>query len=159
MAVAPGGFVAQTEGEITPAAAGTAKTILMVNAAANRSIKVDEIGIGFVGVTAGAKPVLVEVVESTAAGAGAGSSSVTPRKTENSTTVTVQATAAKGYTSEPTVLLPIREWLIHPQASGLIQLPLARELTSRVGGGIGLRVTFATAETTVNIRGYIEFEE
>lgn len=158
MSVSPAGFVAQTEGEVAPAAAGTPKTFLNVIAAANRRFMITELGIGFVGVTAAAKPVLVELVSSTQATAGT-SSAVTPRAIVVSNASTVQSTAAKTYTVEPTVLTPVREWLVHPQAPLVVQFPLGREAISAIAGGLALRVTFATGETTVNGRAYIEFEE
>lgn len=144
---------------VAAAAAGTAKTVLNVIAAANRAVKITEVGIGFVGASGTAKPVLVELCTSTQAGAGAGSSAVTPAPTDPGDATTVQATAAKGYTTEPTVLTPIRRWRVHPQNGREQQLPLGREPRTDVGKAICLRVTFETGETTTNIDSYIEFEE
>jgi hypothetical protein len=104
---------------VTAAAAGTAKTVLNVIAAANRAVVVTEVGIA----------------------------------------QTVQATAAKGYTTEPTVLTAVRRWRVHPQAGQVVQLPLGREVRSNVAKGVCLRVTFESGETTTNIDSYMEFEE
>lgn len=153
-----GRWVVQTEGEITPAAAGTAKTFLNVISGASLPVKVRELGIAFVGISATAKPVLVELCQSTQATAGT-SSAVTPRDENASTTNTATVTAAKNYTAEPTVLTPIREWLVHPQLLFVVQFPLSQEPIAAVSKGLCIRVTFATAETVVNGRCYMAIED
>lgn len=158
MAAGAAGFVAIADG-VTAAAAGTAKTVLNVIAASNRRFIVTEMGVGFIGASGSAKPVLVELCTSTQATAGSGSSSVTPAATDAGNAVTVQATANKGYTSEPTALTAIRRWRVHPQAGFVIQFPLGREPAPDVNKGICIRVTFETGETTTNVDSYLEFEE
>lgn len=157
-AVGSSGWVAIGDA-VTAAAAGTAKTVLNVIAAANRRVKATEVGIGFIGASGTAKPVLVELCTSTQAGAGSGSSAVTIATTDPGDASTVQATAAKGYTSEPTVLTAIRRWRVHPQAGAVVQFPLGREPSTDIAKGICLRVTFESGETTTNIDCYLEFEE
>lgn len=153
-------FVAQTEGVVALAAAATAKTILSVIAAAGDIITVTEIGIAFDGITASEKPILVELCRSTQAGAGAGSSAVTPRQVRGNPNHTVNSTAAKGYTTEPTVLTPVREWLIDPNKGGLIlPFPMGREVESLDGDAVCIRCTIQTSGAAVNARAYIEFEE
>lgn len=158
MAAGSSSWVAVADG-VTAAAAGTAKTVLNVIAAANRRVKVTEVGVGFIGASGAAKPVLVELCTSTQAGAGSGGSSVTPAATDPGDASTVQATATKGLTSEPTVLTAIRRWRVHPQAGMIIQFPLGREPSTDIAKAMALRITFETAETTTNIDSYIEFEE
>jgi hypothetical protein len=158
MAVGIGGWSAVAQG-VTAAAAGTAKTVLNVIAAANRCVKVTEIGVGFIGNLGTAKPVLVELCTSTQAGAGSGSSAVTPAPTDPGDATTVQATAAKGYTSEPTVLTPIRTWRVHPQAGLIVQFPLGREPRTDIAKAVCVRVTFESGETTSTVDAYVEFEE
>jgi hypothetical protein len=158
MPVAPAAFVAQTEGEIAPAAAGTAKTFLNVIAPANTGFRLTELGIAFVGTVAAAKPVLVELCTSTQ-GTGGTSTAVTPRPVNISTTISVTATARKDYSVEPATLVPIREWLVHPQAPLVVQFPLGREPAAVNVNALALRVTFATGETLANGRAYMEIEE
>ena len=158
MSAGAGSFVAVGD-NVSPAPAGTAKSVLKVLAAANRAFKVTEVGVGFIGSTGSAKPVLVELCTGTEAGAGSGSSAVTPAQDDASDGNTVQATAAKGFTSEPTVLTPVRRWRVHPQAGQITQLPLGREVRSGVGKSVCLRVTFETGEATTNVDSYIGFEE
>lgn len=157
MARAPA-FVAVAQG-VTAAAAGTAKTMLNVIAASNRRFVVTEIGVGFIGASGSAKPVLVELCTSTQAGAGSGSSSVTPAAVDAGDATTVQATANKGFTSEPTAYTVIRSWRVHPQAGFVIQFPLGREPGPDVAKAMAIRVTFETGETTTNVDCYLEFEE
>lgn len=157
MAAGASAWTAIADG-VAAAAAGTAKTVLNVIAASNRAVKVTEVGIGFIGASGTAKPVLVELCTSTQAGAGT-SSAVTPAPTDPGDATTVQATAAKAYTAEPTALTAIRRWRVHPQAGQVIQFPLGREPRTDIAKGMCLRVTFETGETTTNIDSYIEFEE
>lgn len=159
MAVGSSGWVAVGQG-VTAASAGTAKTVLNVIAATNRRVKVHEVSVGFIGASGAAKPVLVELCTSTQAGAGSGSSSVTPAKEDASDGSTVQATANKGFTSEPTTYTVVRSWRVHPQA-GLpsVQFPLGREIVCDIAKAVALRVTFETGETTTNIDAAISFEE
>lgn len=158
MAAGAGSFSAVAQG-VTAASAGTAKTVLKVLAATNRAVKITEIGIGFIGASGAAKPVLVELTTNTEGAAGSGSSSVTPAQDDASDGNTVQATAAKGYTGEPTTQTVIRSWRVHPQAGLIVQFPLGREPRSGIAKSICVRVTFESAETTTNIDAYLDFEE
>lgn len=157
MAAGAGAFVAVGQG-MAPAAAGTAKTMLKVLAAANRAVKVTEVGIGFIGASGAAKPVLVELTTNSEGAAGT-VTAVTPAQCDASDGNTVQSTAGKAASVEPTTQTPVRTWRIHPQASGIVQLPLGREIRSGIGKSVCLRVTFETGESTPNVDAYIEFEE
>jgi hypothetical protein len=157
MAAGASGWVAIADG-VAAAAAGTAKTVLNVIAAANRAVKITEVGVGLIGASGSAKPVLVELCTSTQASAGT-STAVTPAATDAGDATTVQATAAKAYSAEPTALTPIRRWRVHPQAGMVVQFPLGREPRSDIAKALALRVTFESGETTTNIDAYIEFEE
>lgn len=158
MAAGASAWAAVAQG-VTAATAGTAKTVLNLISASNRAAKLTEVGIGFIGASGSAKPVLVELCTSTQGGAGSGSSSVTPAPLDPGDASTAQATAAKGYTSEPTTLTVIKSWRVHPQAGLVIQFPLGREPRTGIAKGLALRVTFETGETTTNIDAYYEFEE
>lgn len=86
--------------------ATTAKTVLGIKAATNVCIKVTEVGISFDGATSSNAPVVCESMQSTFAtnGPGTNSTSVTPAKRDTGRAETIQATAAKTWTTEPTVL-------------------------------------------------------
>lgn len=149
------GYKIKTEGAQALAAA-TAETMLMVINAANSVHRIIQWSVAFDGVTATAVPVLVELVSSTQAGAGTSSSAAIVQT--RGLTRTVQASAQRQYTSEPTTLTVLEEYWV--RADGglfMIQYPLGREVEQGVTlDGLGIR---ATAPATVNGRASIEFEE
>ena len=148
------GYVAETTGDIALTAA-TAKTILNVINAANGLIRITEMAVSFDGVSSTAEPVTVELCSSTQATAGT-STSHTIVQTRGPTR-TVQATAARNYTAEPTTLTVIKRWLVHPQTGLFVQFPLGRE-PEQVTTADGLCIR-CTAPANVNVQGYLEFEE
>lgn len=150
------GYLIGTEGGAIALSAATAKTILNVINASNSLVRITEIGVFFDGVTSSAVPVLVELCRSTQATAGT-SSSATIKQTRGAAR-TVQATGAYNYTAEPTVLTFHRQWLVPAfMGSLIVQFPLGRE-PEQVASANGLAVR-VTAPATVNVRGYVEFEE
>ena len=144
----------------TALVAATAKTLVNIIAGANRQCIFCEVSNSFDGVTASAVPVLVELVESTQAGAGTPGTSPTPRLIRG--LGAALATAAESYSAEPTVLTQAKQWLVTPNGGLLVvQFPLGREPQTNVSGSatilaMGLR---DTAPAIVNARAYIEFEE
>ena len=148
------GYVAETNGDVALTAA-TAKTILNVINAANGLIRITEMAVSFDGVSSTAEPVTVELCSSTQATAGT-STSHTIVQTRGPTR-TVQATAARNYTAEPTTLTVIKRWLVHPQTGLFVQFPLGRE-PEQVTTADGLCIR-CTAPATVNVQAYMEFEE
>lgn len=133
----------------------TAKTVLSVIAAANSPFRVIEFSISFDGTSSTAEPVTVELCSSTQATAGS-STSQTPVQTGGATR-TVQASGARNYATEPTVLTTLKRWLVHPQTGITVQFPLGREPEQVVtADALCLRIT---APVAVNCQGYIEFEE
>ena len=148
------GYVAETNGDVALTAA-TAKTILNVINAANGLIRITEMAVSFDGVSSTAEPVTVELCSSTQATAGT-STSHTIVQTRGPTR-TVQATAARNYTAEPTTLTVIKRWLVHPQTGLFVQFPLGRE-PEQVTTADGLCIR-CTAPAAVNVQAYMEFEE
>lgn len=148
------GYVAETNGDVALTAA-TAKTILNVINAANGLIRITEMAVSFDGVSSTAEPVTVELCSSTQATAGT-STAHTIVQTRGPTR-TVQATAARNYTAEPTTLTVIKRWLVHPQTGLFVQFPLGRE-PEQVTTADGLCIR-CTAPATVNVQAYMEFEE
>lgn len=149
------GYTVESNGNIALSAA-TAKTILNVIAASNSLVRITEMSVSFDGATATATPVTVELCKSTQGAAGTSTSHTIAQV--RGPTRTVQATAARNYTAEPTTLTVLKRWLV-PAFNGLlvIQFPLGREpeqVTS--ANGLCLR---CTAPATVNAQGYLEFEE
>lgn len=137
--------------------AATAKTVWNVINAANSLIKIVEFSVSFDGVTSSGVPALVELCSSTQATAGTPGSSPTPTQIRGPLR-TVQATAGVNYSAEPTVLTPLKEWLIPVfNGSWTMQFPLGREPEQiTTADALLLRIT---APAAVNCRGYLEFEE
>lgn len=148
------GYTVETTGDIALTAA-TAKTILSVINAANSLIRLVEIGVSFDGVSGTAEPVTVELCSSTQATTGT-STSQTPVQCRGPTR-TVQASGARNYTAEPTVLTVLKRWLVHPQTGLVIQFPLGRE-PEQVTTADALCIR-CTAPAAVNVQGYLEVEE
>ena len=155
-----------TGGSAIALTAATAKTLMYINSAAANQPSWVEFSVSFDGVTASAIPAVVEVVYGTKATnstPGTASTSFTPVQVRGWPTQASAQTAANACTSEPTVLVSIKQWLVSPNGGLLlVQFPLGREVTGVASGaaisGIqtGVRVT---APAIVNTRGYIEFEE
>lgn len=148
------GYTVESNGAIALSAA-TAKSVLAVISAANSLIRIVEIAACFDGVSGTAVPVTLELCYSTQAGAGTTTAHTIAQV--RGATRTVQATAARNYTVEPTVLTVWKRWLVHPQTGFVIQFPLGREPECVVtADALILR---CTAAATVNFQGYMEFEE
>jgi hypothetical protein len=148
------GYTVESNGDIALSAA-TAKTVLAVINAANSLIRITEISACFDGTSGSAEPVTVELCYSTQATAGTSTSHTIAQI--RGPTRTVQATAARNYTAEPTVLTVWKRWLVHPQTGLVVQFPLGREPECVVtADAICLR---CTAPAAVNFQGYLEFEE
>ncbi len=154
--MAKAGYSAVTGGAVALSAA-TAKSVLGVKSHANFGLDLKKIRVSFDGTSATATPVLVELCYATFAtnSPGTNSTSVTPAQLYGRA-ITVGATAAKTWTTEPTALTALEEWLVTP-AGGLAvyDLPLGDTPDSAVSEGFVLRLT---APAAVNARAGIVFE-
>ncbi|MFC6080909.1 hypothetical protein [Sphaerisporangium aureirubrum] len=147
-------YVIDTNGDIALSAA-TAKTILNAIAASGGLLKIVELSVSCDGTSSTGEPVTVELCASTQAGAGT-STSHTPLQVSGSPR-TANASGARNYSAEPTVLSVRKRWLVHPQGGLLVlQFPLGREPQLKATGGWALR---CTAPAAVNVQGYLEFAE
>lgn len=145
----------------TPFAAPAAvHTFLMAIAPAGHGLALAEWGISFDGVTASAVPVLVEVVNSTQAGAGTAGVSTVVTQVRGRSTGGSAPTMGGNYTAEPTTLVSLRRYYV-PAFMGtfVYQAPLGREIDCDASGGtikgLGIRIT---PPATVNAVGYAEVE-
>ncbi|HEY9367012.1 hypothetical protein [Streptomyces sp.] len=154
--MAKAGYSIVTGGAVALSAA-TAKSVLGVKSHANFGLDLKKFKVGFDGVTASAVPVLVELCYATFAtnSPGTASTSVTPAQIYGRS-VTVGATAAKTWTTEPTVLTVVQEWLLSPNG-GLVfyDFPLGDTPDSAVSEGFVIR---CTAPAIVSVRASMEFE-
>lgn len=148
-------YKASTEGAVALVAA-TAKSILGVNGTTAFGVDWKKYRIGFDGVTASAVPVLVELCACTFATQvpGTASTSVTVTQTAGRT-VTPGFTAGKTWTTEPTVITVLDEFLLSP-AGGLVvyDWPLGDTPDSAVSTGFVIR---CTAPAAVNVRAAMHF--
>lgn len=151
----PAQYTVESNGDIALTAA-TAKTVLSVINAANALIRLTELCASFDGTLATAEPVTVELCSSTEAGAGTATAHTIVQS--SGPTRTVQATAKRNFTAEPTVLTVLKRWLVRPDGGLLLlQFPLGREPEQVVtADALVLR---CTAPANVNFQGYLEFEE
>ena len=154
--MAKAGYSIVTGGAVALSAA-TAKSILGVRSHANFGLDLKKVRVGFDGVTATAVPVLVELCYATFAtnAPGTASTSVTPLQ-EYGRSIAVGATAAKNWTTEPTVLTVLDEWLLTPNG-GLVlyDWPLGDTPDCAVSEGWVIR---CTAPATVNVRAAMHYE-
>lgn len=142
----------------------TVKTVLKAAAPAGHGLLVAEFAISFDGVTSSAVPALVELCYSTeATNATAGTQLSSPPHTRGRSSGGSVPTVYYNFTSEPTVLTPIKGWLVSQYMGLLIlQHPLGRELENDSSGGgtdgykaIAVRVT---PTASVNCRVYMDLE-
>lgn len=152
--MADAGYGIQTGGAVALTAT-VAKSILGIKSGAAFGVSVRRITVAFDGVTATAVPVLVELCYSTWAtnAPGTASTSVTPVQ-ESGRALAHGVTAAKTWTTEPTVLTTIGEYLIPPTSGMDLWYPFGQEPDCALGEGFAIRVT---APATVNVRAQIDF--
>ncbi|SET48022.1 hypothetical protein [Nonomuraea wenchangensis] len=138
-------------------ASSTTKSVLGVKSAADFGIDLKKVWWGFTGVTASEAPVTCELCYATFAtnGPGTSSSSVTPAQVYGRT-IAHGVTAAKNWTSEPTVLSVIGEIPLTPNGGTLLyDLPLGDTFDSAVSEGFVLRFT---AGASVSVRATMIWE-
>lgn len=147
------GYVVNNTSDVALTAA-TAKTVLNVIGAANKSFVVVEFAVSFDGVTANAEPVVVELCYSDQSTAGT-STSFTPLQIRGATR-SCDETAAVNYTAQNGTLTIWKTWMVHPQTGITVQFPLGREPQQVVSSdAMCIR---CTAPAAVNVRGYMEWE-
>lgn len=139
-----------TEGEIALVAA-TAKTVLQVVAPTNQRLALKSFSVTFDGVSATGEPVQVDLVRQTSAGT---MTSATPVR-EGVGSETLQTTAQKNASAEPTTTDVLRRYEVHPQG-GYERVFGDDELLIAGGGRLGLR---CTAPANVNCVGHMTVEE
>lgn len=144
-------FKISTEGTEVALTAATAKTVLGVNAAANIRLKLKRWGVYFDGTSATAEPVVVQLLRHTTAGT---STAVTPRNINQSETV--QATAGKNYSAEPTAGDILENKEVHPQQGYESVYSGDGEIQVAGSGRLSIK---CTAPAGVNCLAEMEFEE
>lgn len=154
--MAKAGYITSTEGVVALSAAA-AKSVLGVAGTSAFGVDLKKIRISFDGVTASAVPVLIELCYATFATNGPGTNSTsTTVDQQYGRSITAGFTAAKNWTTEPTVLTPHEEWLLTPAGGFVIyDWPLGDTPDSAVSQGYVLRLN---APASVNVRAAMVFE-
>jgi len=146
-------LVVTTEGEIALVAA-TPKTILQLVAPTNQRLAIRGFSVSFDGISATAEPIQVDLVKQTDAGT---TSAATPAAEQIGLgSETIQATARKTASAEPTTTDVLRRYNIHPQTGREFRFSIEDEIVMAGGTRVGLR---CTAPANVNVVGHMAFEE
>lgn len=141
-----------TEGEVALSSA-TAKTILQIEAPTNHRVALTAFSVSFDATSAGLEPVNVEILRQTTAGT---MTSATPVKDDSSLTESIQTSAQRDATSEPTAADVLRRYNIHPQDGYERVFGPDEEIIVPGGGRLAIRCTSAN---DVNVTGHMSFEE
>lgn len=151
MSVAGYGYASTADVALT---AATAKTVMAVTGVANKLVRLIAFDISFDGVTAGNEGVVVELCQNTQAGAGTNTDR-TPIQIRGQTR-TADGDIKENYTAEPTVLTPIKTYIVHPQTGISPVFSLSKEPVQIGASGFAIR---CTAPNVVNCRVSVEWEE
>jgi hypothetical protein len=144
------GYACTTQADVALAAA-TAKSILGVLAPASFGVSLRGFQVSFNGTTASATPALVELCTATFVtnGPGTNSTSGTVRQ-ESGRAIAAGFTTAYAWSTEPTALVVVENFLITPNGGSLLyDYPLEREPDNDVSVGFVLRVTAPAIVTGV----------
>lgn len=150
------GYSCTTEGAVALSAA-TAKTILGVKAHANSGLQLKGFMVAFDGVTGSAVPVLVELCYCTWATNSPGTNSTNIGENQvYGRSLTAGFTGGKTWSSEPTTITVLREFLLAPD-KGVIayQFPLGQEPDCALAEGFVIR---CNAPASVNVRATMDVE-
>lgn len=142
--MAKAGYTLSVPGAGVALTATVTKTVLGVRAGSTFGLDLQEVSVSFDGVTAGNRPILIELVRCTFA--------TNPPGTASTDTAAAIAqlyglsiahgcTAAHTWTTEPTVRTVIDGMRIHPQSGVIYQLPLGRTPDCVGSDGFIVRLT------------------
>ncbi len=154
--MAKAGYSIVTGGAVS-LSASTAKSVLGVKSGAAFGLDLKKVWWGFTGVTASEAPVVCELAYATFAtnGPGTNSTPVTPSQLYGRT-IAHGVTAAKNWTSEPTVLTVLGEIPLTPNGGTILyDFPLGDTPDCAVDHGFVLRFT---AAASVSVRATMIFE-
>ncbi len=158
--MAKAGYAIETSAAVALVAT-TAKTVLFALAPAQFGMDLRGFSVAFDGITTTDKPVYVEVCSLTGA---TNSTPGTANTNENSNidqmygrSITTGFVGGSACTSEPTVLSPIKVFLLTPNGGTYdYDFPLGETPDSDVSKGFAIRCTAPTS--AVNVRAWMRFE-
>ncbi len=155
--MAKAGYQVDTEANVALTAT-TAKSILGVNAPAQFGVDLRGFEIAFDGVTTTDKPVLIEICQCTFATNAPGTNSTSATVDQiYGRSITAGFVAAYNWTTEPTVVTPVKTLMLTPNGGTYdYDWPLGETLDNAVSTGFVIRCTAPTSN--VNVRASIRFE-
>lgn len=139
----------------------TAKTNVGVKTPAQQAVKALGLKIGFDGTTSTTGPAIVEFGTCTFAtnAPGTNSTSVTPGALDSGRPETIQSTAGKNWTTEPTVITITDTFNVQTyMGSGIQFFPLTMNNIAKGGNGFVVRVTLPSG-VSANASGCLLCEE
>jgi len=158
--MAKSGYHIDSAGQVASGAATVAKSILGVKATSDFAIDLLSYWAELDGISPSDKPILFEICASTFATQppGTASSALTPQQRRGRSPAT-GISAAKNWTTEPTVLTVIDEFSLDPN-KGIWRMDesLGEASDSTLGGGFVMRATVPSGGTVVNIRAGMRVE-
>lgn len=137
------------------AATSTLTTMLGIKCPANQAITLDEVDVGLDGTNSAQAPGIVDIDQTSWAtnSPGTSSSPVTPVASDSGRPETIQSTAGRTWTVQPTVLTVLKSFLCPVyMGSVLMPLPLTKPIICKGGGGVSMAVTLPSA-VTANLTG------
>jgi hypothetical protein len=140
-------------GATCPLAAGSPRTPATVSAPSNQRLKILGYGFFFDGTLNSAQPVEIDIKRASAPGAG---TTAIPQPNESELPETFQASWLIDCTSEPTYTSTLKTITVHPQLGYEYLAPVGQEIIVKGGSILGFQ---ANAPASVNIRGYVMYEE
>ena len=131
----------------------TTGTVIQLIAPANQRVKVLRWGLFFDGTQPRNEPVSVRILRQTSSGTA---SFFTPVKLDGSISETIQTTARKTFTLEPTDGDILESYNIHPQQGIFVPYVLGQEIILSGGSRLGIS---CAAPNNVNVTAFIVGEE
>jgi hypothetical protein len=132
------GFSVSTpSGGVSVASDTNPHTVLQITSPSNQRVKIKSFEIGFKGTVTTDAPLQIRLLRQTSAGTG---TSTTPVNTDGKSE-TIQSTAGRAFSAEPTAGNVLWECSCHPQWSTGKAFPISEEFIVPGGGRVGLEVT------------------
>ena len=139
----------------TIAATSTLTSDLGIKCPAQQAITVDEVDVGFDGTNSANGPGIIDMAHCTYAtnAPGTNSTTLTPVASDSGRPETIQCTAGKTWTAQPTVITVWKSFLVPTyMGSALAPLPLMKPMICKGGGGVAMNSTLPAA-VTANLTG------
>jgi hypothetical protein len=136
--------------------AGSSLTACRLKAPANQRVRVLGYGFFFDGTSNSAQPVQIQIGRISADGTSPSSLTIIPNDEDLTETFQTSAAQSSAHANEPTYSNYLKTLTVHPQLGYEYLAPLGQEIIVKGGGMLGFVIN---APATVDVRGYVMFEE